>query len=545
MRPTVKTLSIVLAVAGCASAHAALNVTSVSPVSNTNVAPRSAPISVTFDQPVMTSTVTGASFRAFGRWTGPIAGTFSFSNADRTVTLTPTRPFSAGDQVIVNLSHDLRAADGSAIRTAGYVWVFHTKTAATGLNYVEVAEMSNHSPSNAQTRIYGGFCTDLNNDGWLDITTVNEVSEDLRVFMNAADGTGMYEPFLEPPCTIGVEASPNDSADFNNDGFADAVTANYSGGNLSLVLGNGDGTFQPQTLLPAGSVPAGVVAIDVDADGDTDLVNGNNGSNNLQVRLNNGAGVFAPPTSFDSGGNGEYGLAVADMNNDGILDVVVGCRDGQQVAVVLGNGDGTFTPTEVQGGVGAIWQVNAADLNGDGNADVATGNSFSATGSILFGDGTGQLGAPTNYPTAAHVVATDLGDLDGDGDLDWVLSHFSGGVWRVLINDGAGNFTFNQAFNASNSPSCSALLDIDNDGDLDMVLFDELADTIRIMRNTGPNATPDLNGDGVVGAPDLAQLLGSWGPCPAPPTGCPADLTSDGTVGAADLAQLLGSWGPV
>lgn len=63
------------------------------------------------------------------------------------------------------------------------------------------------------------------------------------------------------------------------------------------------------------------------------------------------------------------------------------------------------------------------------------------------------------------------------------------------------------------------------------------------MASFAVNNSPDIDGDGNVGSADLAQLIGSWGPCPVPPTPCPADLDGDGFVGASDMAQLLGSWG--
>src|SRR4030095_8876065 len=81
---------------------------------------------------------------------------------------------------------------------------------------------------------------------------------------------------------------------------------------------------------------------------------------------------------------------------------------------------------------------------------------------------------------------TDLGDLDGDGDLDWVLSNFSGGDFPVYPNNGAGGFAFDQSFPAVNAGSCAGLVDIDNDRDIDMLLFDEIADTIKVMRNLDP-----------------------------------------------------------
>src|SRR5689334_6107446 len=74
------------------------------------------------------------------------------------------------------------------------------------------------------TRLYGGAITDLNNDGWIDFVAINEVSADLRVLLNTADGSGHLGPVITPPQPIGFEASPSVVADFNNDGFMDVAT---------------------------------------------------------------------------------------------------------------------------------------------------------------------------------------------------------------------------------------------------------------------------------------------------------------------------------
>src|SRR5688572_26394777 len=101
-----------------------LNVVSTHPPMNSgNVAPGTG-ISVTFNQPVQPSSVTSASFWAFARWSGAAEGPITFSNDNQTVTLTPNQRFSAGESVMVILSHNIQGADGSPLRAAGYSWQF-------------------------------------------------------------------------------------------------------------------------------------------------------------------------------------------------------------------------------------------------------------------------------------------------------------------------------------------------------------------------------------------------------------------------------------
>ena len=165
---------------------------------------------------------TSASF-VFGRQTG-LVPVDRVLNADRTLTITP-HPFAAGEIVVVNLSHDVRSVTSTPLRSAGFAFQFQVSAAAASRNFQKIDVMSNRI-GGAQTRIYGAVQADFDHDGWIDLATVNEVSADLRVFMNRADGSGLYDPFLRPPFPVGVESSPNEPGDFDNDGKIDiAVSA--------------------------------------------------------------------------------------------------------------------------------------------------------------------------------------------------------------------------------------------------------------------------------------------------------------------------------
>jgi hypothetical protein len=457
-------------------------------------APTTSSITLQFDKPVNPATISEDTFWAFGRWSGPAAGTYSLTNSNQTVTLMPSRPFSAGEQVMVIVSNQIEADDGTPLRSAGYSYQFWTKAAAGELDFETIDTLDTRTTPGQSTRSYGGSATDLNNDGWLDLTIVNEDTGDLRVFMNTADDSGLFNDFLVPPTPVNDRASPNETSDFNRDGFADIAVVNIDTNSVSILLGNGDGTFAPQQEITVGAAPRGIAILDVDGDGDTDIVNTNSsGSGNLSLLVNNGSGVFAAPVYFEGGAAGEYSLVAADMDEDAILDLVVGSRATAMMVVNKGNGDGTFTSLTPQSS-GATWMINAGDVNGDGHDDIASANSENNNGAILLGDGLGNLQAPATVPTDPFPLATDLGDIDGDGDLDWMTSSFSGD-WNLFLNNGGqqggtpGTFTFLQEFDALSAASCSLFLDFDNDGDLDLALIDELADKVILVRS---NNTPPL-----------------------------------------------------
>jgi hypothetical protein len=478
-------VALLLATALPATAGGTLQVVSTSPGRHQARVSRTAPIRITFDRPLLTSSITAASFRVFGRWSGPVSGPFTFSDGDRTVTVTPIRPFSAGESAVVNLANTITAADGSPLRSAGHAFQFWIASRAALREFTEIDTLVVRTNPGTTTRAYGGLASDYDLDGWLDLAIVNEDTHDLRVFMNRADGSGLYEPFLQPTTAIGVQSSPNEPADFNNDGLPDAATANVAGPSVSIVLGKGDGTFHPQQAVAVGATPHGIAVLDVDGDGDSDIVTANTNGNNLSRLLNDGSGGFGAATHFEGGGSGEYSLGAGDMNHDGIFDLVVGTRNDQSMHVLLGIGDGTFAAPTTQAAGGSTWMLALGDVDGDLDLDVATANGASNNGAILKGNGDGTLGAPAVVSTSGSMVGSDLGDLDGDGDLDWALSSFGGSRWHLYANNGSGTMVADQQIFAPANASCAIFLDFDNDADLDLALVDEVADVVLLMANQG------------------------------------------------------------
>ncbi|MCP4202639.1 MAG: hypothetical protein GY769_11975 [bacterium] len=478
---TATALILLAALCSPAASQNRLTVVAVSPAARSLAADVDSSITVEFDRPVLTSSVSPASFWAFGRWSGAATGTYAFGNGDRTVTLTPDRRFSAGETVMVLLSRDLQAMDGSFLRDAGFSFQFWTRSRGAGFGFSEIDRFSTRTSPEITTRAYGGFGSDLDGDGFLDLTIVNEDTNDLRTFLNRGDRSGRFHDFLRPTAATENVPSPSEPTDFDRDGNVDVVVANTQDDSVSVFLGNGDGTFQPASHYSVGGEPRGVAVLDADGDGDVDIAATSFFDGQVAVLFNDGAGGFASASTFGTQ-RGERAIGAGDMNEDGILDLVVGALTAGEIDVYTGNGDGTFDRAATRSAGGEIWMLVLGDVNGDGSEDVAAVNSDSNNAAILRGDGAGGLSDPQIVATDDFPLATDLADLDGDGDLDWVTSSFFGN-WMMWENDGGGAFSLDRSFPAPQAASCSLPMDLDNDGVLDLVLIDELEDEIVLMKN--------------------------------------------------------------
>lgn len=449
------------------------------PASNGLGYPASWPVFVLFNQPVDASTVNLATFAVYGRASGWTWGSYHVLWDGYLVAFLPGRPFMPGEAVDVYLTHDLAAAAGMPLRTAGYGWTFWVQAGAGGGNeFVEASRLD----TGTGVRTYGGAATDLNFDGRVDLAVVNEVAADLRVFMNNGDGT--FGPLTSYAIRRG--ASPTVWGDFNRDGLTDIASSNYDDNSMSVVLGNGDGTFRESQTYTTGTTPAGIASFDVNGDAFVELVVVNAASNTLSLFRNNGDGTFQPQVSiFNVPGARLYGLAAADMNNDGLMDLVVGAQTTRRVYVLLNDGAGNFLQSAVQDAAGGPWVLRAADVNGDGYADVQVANQNVGNMAILLGDGAGGLATPVTYAAGSGSISVSLGDLNGDGSLDVVISNFQSRNYAVFTNNGTGGFTRTATLPARQAGSCAIILDYNGDGLLDIGGVDELEDEIILYRNNG------------------------------------------------------------
>jgi hypothetical protein len=293
---------------------------------------------------------------------------------------------------------------------------------------------------------------DFNGDGIADLVTANEQGNSVSVLLG--NGNGTFQPHQDYP--VGGAPFWVAVGDFNGDGKLDLVTANNTN-SVSVLLGNGDGTFQPAVSYPAQIGPESVAVGDFNGDGKLDLAVANScGSDpkcqspgSVSILLGNGDGTFQLPTNYSTGYRSDS-IVVGDFNGDGKLDLAVADQCGltmkcvnSTVSVLLGNGDGTFQPqTQYLTGF-APTSVVIGDFNGDGKPDLATANCESqncapiwgsGSVSILLGNGDGTFAPHVEYQTGAGTHAVAVGDFTGNGAADVAATNTGSGTISMLLN---------------------------------------------------------------------------------------------------------------
>lgn len=281
-----------------------------------------------------------------------------------------------------------------------------------------------------------------------------------------------------PPLHYAVGKAPIAMAlaDFNHDGKADIATCNILSHDVSILLGNGDGTFQSSKSYRAapdqGSSVIDLVAGDFNEDGKLDLVVtlGDNSQMMASLLLGKGDGSFAAPQFF-SVGVFEEQIASADFNGDKHLDLFLGGTG--QSSVMLGKGDGTFQApvTYSTGSIARVTGLAIADLDGDSVPDVAAVNQDgSGTIGVLLGHGDGSFAPVKTFQAGSLPYSIAAADFNHDGNPDLALSFSSGGTIAIYLNNGDATFTPGNTYQVGTRPLYMAATDLDMDGNVDLAV---------------------------------------------------------------------------
>ena len=384
----------------------------------------------------------------------------------------------------------------------------------------------------------------------------------INVLLGNGDGT-FQGPTLLTSSGGGAGVFSAGAADFNGDGIPDLFVSNacVPGSfprqcGASIFLGNPNATYQPPTMVVSGAGgPEFSLSADVNRDGKADLVILNScdsvttcSSPSVSILLGNGDGTFQSAVTYVIPGSAPMGIVTGDFNGDGILDLAaatqcdsINCSNGT-VSILLGNGDGTFvsphSPTSI--GTGIIgFSLVAGDFDGDGKSDIVVGGraaTSTTVGVILLSNGDGTFRAGGNYSSGGGLSSSSsslvpvTGDINHDGKTDIIFANncesnldanCANGSFGVLLGNGDGTFQPARETVVTDENLISAnLTDVDGDGNLDLIA--STTGGVMVARGKGDGTfqppviygglaesggqkvlvVADLNNDG---APDIVQ----------------------------------------
>ena len=335
--------------------------------------------------------------------------------------------------------------------------------------------------------------TDLTGDTVLDLVVVNQAAGTVSVLTGDGDGTFTARATL----TVGTMPTSAAVGLLDNDANPDLVVANEDDSTVSVFLGNGDGTFAANGTVATAGQPSFVVLADVDNNGELDLIASNANNDTVSVLMGDGLGGFVEHQDY-----GPEAVAVGLLNNDANLDVVTANQNGDTVSVLLGDGNGAFTGRITYAVGDQPVDVLLADINRDGDLDVITVNQGSDDVTYCLGDGAGAFGAPTVVVVGSNPRSISSGNINSGTDsfLDFMVSNRGDNTVTILLGNAVGGLLVGNTYDVGVAPEGVALGDMDDDDVLDAVVANSGDDTVSVLLGNGDGTfaaeTPyDIKGD--------------------------------------------------
>ncbi len=335
-----------------------------------------------------------------------------------------------------------------------------------------------------------------------DLAVVNHNDNPNTITILLNQGNGNFIPAPGSPIVLGATetgASAIASADVNGDGFADLLITNQTSSNVTLLFGNGDGTFTAAAGSPftVGAGPSAVVIADFNGDNKLDFAVANNTDNSISVFQGDGIGGFTPfanspfvlPNIVAGSELGPVAMVTGDFRNDGKPGLAVVNQNSNTVSLLLGSGDSTFdgtfseatnSPTQVGNSPVAI---AAGDLDGDAVADLAVVNQGAGSLTILLNNGDATFTQPTGSPlaTAATPAGIAIADFTRDGVNDLAVTNQGPSTLGLYLGLGSGTFANRFELNTTAGPRAIVASDLNGDSLPDVALTAETANKVSVF----------------------------------------------------------------
>jgi hypothetical protein len=402
---------------------------------------------------------------------------------------------------------------------------------------------------------------DFDGDGFIDLL-VADSGDDVFFLRGFSGGPPFKSP--GPPIPAGRGPVAIAAAELNGDTELDAVVVddgNGTTGGVTILLGNGDGTFVAGAMIQTAVGSKAVALGDFDGDEKTDLAVANAGTDDVSILSGDGSGGFTPAGTAAAGEN-PVAIVARDLNGDGHLDLVVLNRDSDSIAVLDGVAGGTFKPARffLSGTAGSTPNGLAMDdVNLDGKPDLAVSNERSSDASVLLGDGSGNFSPPRVFVADLEPLAVAIGDFNDD-DVPDVLTVNRGSQApnaAVLLGQGDGGLFGVEDVVVQPNPKSVAAGDVDNDGVCDLIAAHSDGSVLVLRADPPLGFAPavvthsagdvvavgsgDFNGDGLLDVAVANQSTANVSVFLARIGGGFGD-PQDYALGAAPSALVTGDW---
>lgn len=334
---------------------------------------------------------------------------------------------------------------------------------------------------------------EFNGDGKTDLVTANSGANTVSVLLGNGDGSFAVHVDYD----VGTKPVAVAVGDFNSDGKPDLAVANQTSSNVSILFGNGDGTFQTAVNTPVLNGVATLATGDLNNDGKADLLIGNTTNGRVTIFLGNGDATFR--TVISSIYSYDFPVVLADFNGDGKTDVAYVWGD---LSVFLGNGDGTFQSSYFGGS--SAYGLAITDLNSDGKVDVITVDGSSGA-NVFLGKGDGTFLTAVHYNTGSSPQGVASADVNGDGKPDVIVVNNSGNSIGVLLGAGNGTLQSTQTYPAGSQPRTIVVGEFNGDGRTDLAVMNSGSNSVSLLLGV---LTPVL---GITSSHNMGFALGQTG----------------------------------
>jgi hypothetical protein len=314
------------------------------------------------------------------------------------------------------------------------------------------------------------------------LAVANEYSDDVSILTGNGDGTfADAENFRAGNSPVSLCSN-----DFDGDGIIDLAVVNFDlySGQVAILSGIGNGDFGPPHFESVNSKSQSVCSGDFDEDGHVDLAVASEGLSNVAVLINKGDGRFFNPDNYSTG-YGSRSICSDDFNEDGHIDLAVANEGSDNISIMIGAGDGTFSASTIGfAGSGPVF-VCSSDFDDDGHADLAIADVDGKAVWIWFGngDGTFPYELRTGYEVGDWPYEASPVDLDGDDDIDLAVVNGRSCDVSVLINEGGGTFFHEGFYCAEGFPNSVCSGDFDADGYFDLAAANSSSENVTVFIN--------------------------------------------------------------